>query len=123
MRDADVDSFGIEIGGQKISNLRYTHDTALCAEDICQLLHNINEEGKLKNMKLNAKKTKIMYVGKGEYSDIEIDGQILERVFDFIYLGSTKTHTGNLLRHTRLNRQTDRQVGRQIEKHNKKSYS
>ena len=98
MRDADVDSFGIKIGGQKISNLRYADDTALCAdnyEDICQLLHNINEEGKLKNMKLNAKKTKVMYVGKGEYRDIEIDGQILERVFDFIYLGSTKTHNGD----------------------------
>ena len=36
-------------------------------------------------MKLNAKKTKIMFVGKGQYKDIEIDGQILERVYDFIF--------------------------------------
>ena len=59
MRDAEVGNFGIKIGGQKVSNLRYADDTALCADnhdDICQLLNNINEEGKLKNMKLNAKK-------------------------------------------------------------------
>ena len=43
-------------------------------------------------MKLNANKTKVMHVGKEVYRDIEIDGQILERVFDFVYLGSTKTH-------------------------------
>ena len=98
MRDANVSNFGIKIGGQMISNLRYADDTALCAdnhEDICQLLNNINEEGKLKNMKLNAKKTKVMFVGKGQYKDIEIDGQILERVYDFIYLGSTKTFNGD----------------------------
>ena len=80
------------------TNLRYADDTALCEDnhdDICQLLNNINEEGKLKNMKLNAKKTKVMYVGKGQYKDIEIDGQVLERVFDFIYLGSTKTSNGD----------------------------
>ena len=80
------------------TNLRYADDTALCEDnhdDICQLLNNINEEGKLKNMKLNAKKTKVMYVGKGQYKDIEIDGQVLERVFDFIYLGSTKTSIGD----------------------------
>ena len=37
-------------------------------------------------MKLNAKKTKVMYVGKGQYKDVEIDGVVLERVDDFIYL-------------------------------------
>ena len=59
MRDANVDNFGVKIGGRPISNLRYADDTALCAsnyEDIRELLENINEEGKLKNMKLNAKK-------------------------------------------------------------------
>ena len=73
MRDAEVNNFGIKIGGQKISNLRYADDTALCAdnhEDICKLLNNNNEEGKLKNMKLNAEKTKVMYIGKGQYEYI-----------------------------------------------------
>ena len=98
MRDARVDDFGIKIGGRLVSNLRYADDTALCAdshEDICMLLNNINEEGKTKNMKLNAKKTKVMYIGKGTYKDITVDGETLERVDDFIYLGSTKTCNGD----------------------------
>ena len=71
-------NFGIKIGGRLISNLRYADDTALCAsnyEEICELLDNINERGKDKNMKLNAKKTKVMYIGKGQYRDIVIDGE------------------------------------------------
>ena len=98
MRDANVEDFGIKVGGRLVSNLRYADDTALCAdnhEDICMLLNRINEEGKTKNMKLNAKKTKVMYIGRGQYKDIEVDGEILERVHDFIYLGSTKTENGD----------------------------
>ena len=98
MRDADVDNYGIKIGGRLISNLRYADDTALCAdshEDICKLLNSINEEGKLKNMKLNAKKTKVMYIGKGQYKDIKIDDVTLERVSEFTYLGSNKTSNGD----------------------------
>ena len=98
MRDSRTEEFGISIGGRKVSNLRYADDTALCAEkheDICTLLNNINEEGKKKNMKLNAKKTKVMHIGKGEYEDIEIDGETLEKVLEFIYLGSCKTTDGD----------------------------
>ena len=36
-----------------------------------------------------------MYVGKGQYQDIEVDGEVLERVSDFIYLGLTKTYNGD----------------------------
>ena len=46
-------------------------------------------------MKLNAKKTKVMYIGKGQYRDIMIDGEILGRVDDFIYLGSLKASNGD----------------------------
>ena len=46
-------------------------------------------------MKLNAKKTKVMYIGKGQYQDIVIDGETLERVDEFIYLGLTKTSNGD----------------------------
>ena len=42
-------------------------------------------------MKLNAKKTKVMHIGKGDYHDVEIDGETLEKVLEFIYLGSCKT--------------------------------
>ena len=68
MRDSRTEEFGINIGGRKVSNLRYADDTALCAEkheDICTLLNNINEEGKKKNLKLNAMKTKVMNIRKG----------------------------------------------------------
>ena len=58
-------------------------------------LPRASEKGKLKNMKLNAKKTKVMYIGKWQYKDVVIDGEILERVQNFIYLGSTKTTNGN----------------------------
>ena len=98
MRDAEVDKFGIKVGGRLISNLRYADDTALCAssyEDTCVLLDNINERGKEKNMKLNAKKTKVMHIGKGQYRDIVIDGETLGRVEDFIYLGSSKSSNGD----------------------------
>ena len=46
-------------------------------------------------MKLNAKKTKVMHIGKGNYADIAIDGEILEKVLDFVYLGSCKTSDGD----------------------------
>ena len=93
MRDSNTENFGISIGGRKVSNLRYADDTALCAEnheEICTLLNNINDKGKEKNMKLNAKKTKVMHIGKGDYHDVEIDGETLEKVLEFIYLGSFK---------------------------------
>ena len=98
MRDSKTEDFGISIGGRKVSNLRYADDTALCAEnheEIVKLLNNINEEGKKKNMKLNAKKTKVMHIGKGQYRDIDIDGETLEKVLEFIYLGSCKTSDGD----------------------------
>ena len=97
MRDSNTEDFGINIGGRKVSNLRYADDTALCADnyqDICTLLNNINEEGKKKNMKLNAKKTKVMHIGRGTYEDIDIDGETLERVLEFVYLGSCKKSDG-----------------------------
>ena len=89
---------GINIHGLNINNLRYADDTALCAEsheEIVMLLNNINEEGKKKNMKLNAKKTKVMHIGKGQYVDIDIDGETLEKVLEFVYLGSCKTADGD----------------------------
>ena len=98
MRDSRTEDFGVSIGGRKVSNIRYADDTALCAErheEIVTLLNNINEEGKKKNMKLNAEKTKVMHIGKGEYNDIEIDGETLEKLLEFIYLGSCKTADGD----------------------------
>ena len=51
MREAETEKYGISIGGQKVSNLRYADDTALCGKDheeTCNLLDAINERGKEK---------------------------------------------------------------------------
>ena len=119
MRDSNTEDFGINIGGRNISNLRYADDTALCADnyqDICTLLNNINEEGKKKNMKLNAKKTKVMHIGRGTYEDIDIDGETLERVLEFVYLGSCKTSDGDCKED--LNRRIARAKSKMIELEN-----
>ena len=68
IRDANVEDFGIKIGGRLISNLRYADDTALCAdnhEDICTLLNNINEEGKIKKYETERKEDKSYVRWKG----------------------------------------------------------
>ena len=91
MRDAEVEEYGINIGGKRISNLRYADDTALCTrnhENRMKLLNAINEKGLERNMKLNAKKTKVMHIGKADFKPVIIEGEELEKVHDFRYLGS-----------------------------------
>ena len=59
---AETQKYGISIDAQKVSNLRYADDTALCGkyhEEICYLLDAINERGKEKKMKLNAREKKL----------------------------------------------------------------
>ena len=66
MRDAEVSTFEVKIGGTYISNLRYADDTALIAnseEEIVQLTNSVNEVGKEMNVWLNVKKTKLIVAG------------------------------------------------------------
>ena len=97
MRDAEASSFGITVGGKAISNLRYADDTALIEnskEALEHLTRNVNEVGKQLNLKLNVKKTKLMVAGSlKEEHNITIDGEKVEQVKSFKYLGSTKTTT------------------------------
>ena len=97
MRDAEASSFGITVGGIAISNLRYADDTALIEnskEALEHLTKNVNEVGKQLNLKLNVKKTKLMVAGSlKEEHNITIDGEKVEQVESFKYLGSTKTAT------------------------------
>ena len=99
MRDAAASSFGISVGGRLISNLRYADDTALIEgskEAIEHLTTNVNEAGKQLNLKLNVKKTKLLVAGRAEEEHhIQIDGESVEQVENFKYLGSTKTATAN----------------------------
>ena len=91
MRDAEASSFGITVGGTAISNLRYADDKALIENSKEALEHptkNVNEVVKQLNLKLNVKKTNLMVAGSlKEGHNIKIDGEKVEQVESFKYLG------------------------------------
>ena len=83
---------GIKFAGRNINNLRYADDTTLMAEseeELKNLLMRIKEESKKVGVNLNIQKTKIM--ASGAITSWEIDGEIVETVSDFIFLGSKIT--------------------------------
>ena len=85
-----------KIAGRNINNLRYAGDTTLMAEseeELKSLLMKVKEEGEKVGLKLNIQKTKIM--ASGSITSWEIDGETMETVSDFIFLGSTITADGN----------------------------
>ena len=80
---------GIKIAGRNISNLRYVDDTTLMAEskeELKCLLMKVNVESEKVGLKLNIQKTKIM--ASGPITSWQIDGETVETVTDFIFLGS-----------------------------------
>ena len=87
---------GIKIAGTSISNLRYAGDTTLMAEseeELKSLLMNMKEESEKVGLELNIQKTKIM--ASGPITSWEIDGETVETVADFIFLGSQITADGD----------------------------
>ena len=80
----------IKIYGRNI-NLRYADDTTLMAEreELKSLLKKVKEESEKVGLKLNIQKTKIM--ASGPITSWEIDGETVETVTDFIFLGSKIT--------------------------------
>ena len=87
---------GIKIAGRNINNLRYAGDTALTAEseeELKSLLMKLKEENEKVGLKLNIQKTKIM--ASGPITAWEIDGETVETVSDFIFLGSKITAGGD----------------------------
>ena len=82
---------GITIAGRNINNLRYADDTILMAEseELKSLLMKVKEESEKVGLKLNIKKTKIM--ASGPISSWQINGETVETVTDFIFLGSKIT--------------------------------
>ena len=91
MRNTGLDEAqaGIKIAGRNINNLRYADDTTLMAEskeEIKSLLMKVKEESEKAGLKLNIQKTKIM--ASGPITSWEIDGETVETVSDFIFLGS-----------------------------------
>ena len=87
---------GIKIAGRNINNLRYADDTTLMAEseeELKSLLMKVKEESEEVGFKLNIQKTKIM--ASGPITSWIIDGETVETVSDFIFLGSKTTADGD----------------------------
>ena len=97
MQNARLDEAqaGIKIAGRSINNLRYADDTALMAEckEIKSLLMKVKEESEKVGLKLNIQKTKIM--ASDPINSWQIDGETMETVTDFIFLGSKNTADGD----------------------------
>ena len=82
----------IKIAGRNINNLRYADDTTLMAdseEELKNLLMKVNEESEKGGLKLNIQKIKIM--ASDPITSCQIDGETMETVTDFIFLGSKIT--------------------------------
>ena len=91
MRNARLDKLqaGIKIARRNINNLRYADDTTLMAESeekLKSLLMKVKEKSEKVGLKLNIQKTKIM--ASGPITSWQIDGETVETVSDFIFLGS-----------------------------------
>ena len=91
MRNARLDEAqaGIKTAGRNINNLRYADDTTLMEEskeELKSLLMKVKEESENFGLKLNIQKTKIM--ASGPITAWQIDGETVETVRDFIFLGS-----------------------------------
>ena len=87
---------GIKIAGRNINNLRYADDTTLMAEseeELKSLLMKVKEEGEKVGLKLKTQKTKIM--ASGPITSLQIDGETVETVSDFTFLGSKITADGD----------------------------
>ena len=98
MRNAGLEEAqaGIKIAGRNINNLRYADDTTLMVEseeELKNLLMKEKEESEKVDLKLNIQETKIMAFGP--ISSWQIDGETVETVADFNFLGSKITANGD----------------------------
>ena len=98
MRNTGLDEAqaGIKIAERNINNLRYADDTTLMAEseeELKSLLRNVKEESDKVGLKLNIQKSKIM--ASSPITPWQIDEETMERVMDFILLGSKITVDGD----------------------------
>ena len=111
MRNAGLDEaqVGIKIARRNINNFRYADDTTLMVEseeELQSLLMKVQEESEKVGLKLNIQKTKIM--ASGPITSRQKDGETVETVADFIFLGSKITADGDcsyeIIRHLLLGR-------------------
>ena len=98
MRNAGLEEAqaGIKIARRNINNLRYADDTTIMAEseeELKSLLMKVKEESEKAGLKLNSQKTKIM--APGPITSWEVDGETVEAMSDFIFLGYKITADGD----------------------------
>ena len=97
MRNAGLDEAqaGIKIAERNINNFRYADDTTLMAEseELKSLLMKVKEESEKVGLKVNIQKTKI--IASSPITSWQIDGETVETVADFIFLGSKITADGD----------------------------
>ena len=98
MRNTGLDEAqaGIKIAERNINRLRYADDTTLMAEseeELKSLLMKVKDKSEKFDLKLNIQKTKIM--ASGPITSWKIDGETVETVSDFIFLGSKITTDGD----------------------------
>ena len=100
MRNAELHEAqgGIKIAGRYINNLRYADATTLMTEseeELKSLLMKVKEESEKVGLKLNIQKTKVMV--SGPITSWQIDGETVETVADFIFMGSKITADGDCI--------------------------
>ena len=97
MRNAGLDEAqtGIKIAGRNVNNLTYADDTTLMAEseELKSLLMKVKEKSEKVGLKLSIQKSKI--TASGPITPWQIDGKTMEKVTDFIFLGSKITSDGD----------------------------
>ena len=107
--------------GEIINNLRYADDTTLTAqseEELKSLLMKVKEESEKVGLKLNIQETKIM--ASGPITSWQIDGETVETVSDFIFLGSKITADGDCSHEIKRHLLLGRKVMTNLDKHIKK---
>ena len=99
MREVEITESGAVIGGRSISNLQYADDTALCGkspQEINNIIHKVNDAGRIRLLTLNARKNKLMVIGDANANvSIDVDGETIAKVNSFKYPGAIKTSTGS----------------------------
>ena len=97
MRNALLDETqaGIRIAGRNLNNLRYADDTILMAEskELKSFLMKVKKNSEKVDLKLNTQKTKIM--ASGPITSWQTDGETMETMTEFIFLGSKITAGGD----------------------------
>ena len=98
MRNAGLEEAqaGIKIARRNINNLRYANDTTILAEskdELKSFLMRVKEESEKAGLKLSIQKSKIM--ASGPITSWQTDGETMETVRDFIFLGSKITADGD----------------------------